>query len=183
MLILSNNLFTGAIPSSLLFSLSYLRLDNNYFTSLPNLQNSSKSNVYILDLRTNALRGSLVAPPLSTNYFLISNNNLSGSLPLQFCNLTNLVVLDMSNNNLGATTPQCFGSFSNSLEVLSMQGNNFSGKIPQTFLKGNVPQSLINCRALEVLNLGYNQLSDTFPFSLQNLSERDERSKVKIQVA
>ena len=61
----------------------------------------------------------------------------------------------------------------------NLHGNNFHGSPPQMFtnesmlickhlsdnqLQGKVPQFLIKCSKLQVLNLGHTQISDTFPF-------------------
>ncbi|CAL5374457.1 unnamed protein product [Camellia sinensis] len=65
-----------------------------------------------------------------------------------------------------------------------MRKNNFSGTIPNTFVKGNsfetinlngngfegtVPKSLVNCKMLQVLDLGCNKFSDNFPHWLEKL--------------
>ncbi|XP_015160093.1 receptor-like protein 12 [Solanum tuberosum] len=69
------------------------------------------------------------------------------------------------------------------LEVLDMQHNNLSGTLPTTFragtlrsfnlhgnkLKGKIPQSLVNCKEMQVLDLGDNHLNDTFPMWLGTL--------------
>ncbi|KAM6588406.1 hypothetical protein CsatA_011011 [Cannabis sativa] len=138
----------------------------------------------ILDLSFNKMQGSLVVPPMSTQYFFMSENNISGRIHHRFCYLTELVVFDVSNNRLSGAVPPCLGSLSRELSMLSLKGNNFNGKIPHTFMDGNklmtldlshnqfqdkVPTSLIKCKALEVINLGHNHLSDKFPFWLQNL--------------
>jgi hypothetical protein len=41
----------------------------------------------------------------------------------------------------------------------------------QNQLQGRLPKSLANCAMLEALNLGHNQMNDTFPFWLGILSE------------
>ncbi|WMV56532.1 hypothetical protein MTR67_049917 [Solanum verrucosum] len=69
------------------------------------------------------------------------------------------------------------------LEVLDMQHNNLSGTLPTTFragtfrsfnlhgnkIKGKIPQSLANCKEMQVLDLGDNHLNDTFPMWLGTL--------------
>ncbi|PON67043.1 LRR domain containing protein, partial [Parasponia andersonii] len=89
---------------------------------------------------------------------------------------------DLKRYIFNSTIPLCLGTLSFALTVLSLNGNNFHGKIPKTFLDGNnmetlelsqnklqrnVPKSLIKWKALEVLNLGHNQISDVFPCWLQ----------------
>ncbi|KAL4338113.1 hypothetical protein AHAS_Ahas12G0177700 [Arachis hypogaea] len=63
--------------------------------------------------------------------------------------------------------PSCLGSFSQSLQYLSLAGNKLTGNIPQTYVKGNalhlidfssnklygqLPRALVNCRMLEFLD-------------------------------
>jgi Leucine-rich repeat (LRR) protein len=139
-----------------------------------------------LDLRSNKLQGSLPIPPLSTQYFFASNNNLTGRIPSMICKVNSLQVLDLSNNHLIGQIPQCLGNFSSSLSVLNMRNNNFQGILPETFIKGSslrtldlslnriegkIPRSLVKCRQLEVLNLGNNNMNDIFPFWLESLPE------------
>ncbi|PON67049.1 LRR domain containing protein, partial [Parasponia andersonii] len=146
-------------------TLSYLNLSHNSFNNWEEAQFILPwKNLMILDLRSNKLQGSLVIPPMSTEYFFISENNLSGRVHTLFCNLSNLIVLDVSNNHLGGTIPPCFGSFSRYLSVLNMKGNNFHGNIPQIFsdgsnlmtldlshnqLQGKLPKLLVKCKALQ----------------------------------
>ena len=91
----------------------------------------------------------------------------------------------MSHNHLSNTVPPCLGNFSHSLTVLDLRSNKLNGTIPATSAKGNylrslnlndnqlegsLPRSLINCRRLEVLDLG-NKISGTFPHWLESLPE------------
>ncbi|XP_062081130.1 receptor-like protein 7 [Humulus lupulus] len=186
---LSNNKIEGEIPNW------FINMGVEYFNHL-NLSHNNLTGwetpqfilpwkyLRILDLSFNKMQGSLVVPPVSTQYFFMSENKISGKIHHFFCNLTELVVLDVSNNLLNGTIPPCLGSSSRELSMLSLKGNYFHGKIPQRFMDGNklmtldlshnqfqdkVPIVLIKCKALEVINLGHNRLSDTFPFWLQNL--------------
>ncbi|KAM6578674.1 hypothetical protein CsatB_030511 [Cannabis sativa] len=188
---ISNNRIEGEIPNWFINmsveNLNHLNFSHNHITHWETPQFILPwTNLKILDSSFNKLQTSLVVPPVSIQYFFMSENRMSGGISDMFCDFVDLVVLDVSNNHLNGTIPSCLTSFSTELSMLSLKGNNFHGKIPQTFLDGNklmtldlshnqfqgkVPKSLIKCKALEVLNLGHNQLSDRFPFWLQNLPE------------
>ena len=114
--------------------------------------------------------------------FAVEDNKLDGEIPLSTCNLSYIEVLDLSMNNLGGIIPECLGS--PSILHMHLYMNNFQGKLEILFpkscllrsfhigsnqLEGPIPQSLINCKHLEVLDLGNNKLNDTFPSWLGNL--------------
>ncbi|WMV56559.1 hypothetical protein MTR67_049944 [Solanum verrucosum] len=181
---LSNNKIEGRIPdwawSNWIISLKSLNISHNMLASVDSIPLQSAN---AIDLRSNFLQGSLPIPPISTRFFFISHNNLSGEIPSSICNLTSLVMLDLAGNNLKGAIPQCLSNISG-LEVLDMHHNSLSGTLPTTFrigsalksfnfhgnkLEGKIPQSLINCKLLEVLDLGDNHLNDTFPVWLGTL--------------
>ncbi|CAL5388809.1 unnamed protein product [Camellia sinensis] len=122
----------------------------------------------------------------SSVFFSLSNNSLTGAIPQSICNASNLQVLDLSNNRFSGTILQCLiENCTTTLGVLNLHNNSLTGNIPGTFpqdcalktldfngnhLEGHVPQSLGICKKLEVLNLGNNNVNDTFPYFLKNLS-------------
>nr|TKS18301.1 hypothetical protein D5086_0000005500 [Populus alba] len=144
------------------------------------------SRMSILKLNSNMLQGSLPIPPNSTKYYLISNNSLAGEIPPPICNISSFIVLDLSKNNLTGLIPQCLGNFSSTLSLLSLEGNNLYGTIPQTWvqgsrlrmislgqnkLQGQIPTSIVGCKMLEIRDLNNNQLIDTFPSWMGTLPE------------
>ncbi|XP_060675427.1 receptor like protein 22-like isoform X2 [Ziziphus jujuba] len=183
---LSYNRIQGNIPKWLWNvgkeKLFYLNLSHNLLTDVGKLP---WKGLKLLDLRFNLIQGRLPIPPPSTNIFFISNNQLTGEIPYSICSLTSLRFLDLSYNNLNGSIPLCVGNFSDILSVMNLRMNMLDGMIPTTFAKGNntlrninlsgnrlegpVPRSLLNCRNLEILDLGNNMINDTFPQWLESL--------------
>ncbi|XP_031378619.1 receptor-like protein 18 [Punica granatum] len=152
--------------------------DQEYTRFHQNLAVLPQNYVYTLDLTSNLLQGQVPVPSASIHSYLLSNNSLTGKLPSLICNLSSLVILDLSFNFLGNT--------SDTLSVLNLQSNRFSGTIPQfissgTQLKmislsqnnfgGKLPRSLANCSRLEFIDFADNQMNDTFPSWLGSLPE------------
>ncbi|KAG6493712.1 hypothetical protein ZIOFF_048706 [Zingiber officinale] len=213
---LSNNSIPDAIPEWIWSigngNLDYLNLSYNLFTSVEGPPaNLSTPSLMILDLHSNRLQGPIPLLPLNTivldfssNYFSsvipevliihlnytvflsLSNNTLTGEIPVSICNANFLQVLDLSNNNLSGSIPSCLLEGSNDLRVLNLRGNKLYGQFPQDIvegcalrtinlnhnqLHGKLPMSLTNCSSLEVLDIGNNHIKDSFPYWLGNLSE------------
>ncbi|XP_060668123.1 receptor-like protein 6 [Ziziphus jujuba] len=135
---LSNNRIEGLIPKWFLTvgieTLESLDLSYNFICGWEEIQSlilpwkALKS----LDLSSNFLQGPLVVPPMSTEYFSISNNSLTGRIDPLFCKLRKLVSLNASNNHLNGTIPLCFNNISNweeapSLENLDLHSNMLQG--------------------------------------------------------
>ena len=138
-------------------------------------------NVYLVILRwilVVKLQGSLQIPPLSIAQYSVRNNKLIGEISTQFWNLSSIIKLDLSHNNLSGMLPQCLSNSSEFLIILSLENNNFCGTLPATYmegrnlkvmdvsynqLEGQVPRSLSNCKMLEILLFSNNRFSDIFP--------------------
>ncbi|EOY13366.1 Receptor like protein 6, putative [Theobroma cacao] len=182
---LSNNRIYGQIPKWMWDigrdSLLYLNLSYNF---LADLEQIPWKNIQTLDLNFNLIHGNIPTLPINFLFLSISNNSLTGEVSSHICNLSSLMVLDLSHNELSGKIPQCIGNFSKSLLVLNLERNNFHGKIPTTFAKscglkninlngnqfdGPLPQSLTNCRDIEVLDFGDNKIDGTFPNWLETL--------------
>ncbi|KAL3725675.1 hypothetical protein ACJRO7_030673 [Eucalyptus globulus] len=123
-------------------------------------------------------------PPPNMWYYFVSNNKLSREISPLICNLKSIQMIDLSYNKLTGFLPQCLSDLSGSLEVMSLQSNNFIGKIPDfnrnscrlimidlscNKLHGPLPRSLRNCHNLEFLNFGNNHIRDVFPSWLGSL--------------
>ncbi|KAL1103307.1 hypothetical protein V6Z11_D05G430400 [Gossypium hirsutum] len=184
---LSCNKIEGKIPQWMQEvgndSLTYLNVSHN---SLTEVEHFPWTNIAVFDLSFNLIRGNLPIPASTINVFLISNNSFNGEVSSLICNVTFLQILDLSHNNLSGTIPQCFGNLSNSLQFLNLKKNKFYGTIPPTFakgcqlsnfnlngnlLEGPLTPSILNCNGLEVLDLGNNKINDTFPHWLGSLPQ------------
>ncbi|KAF3457076.1 hypothetical protein FNV43_RR01733 [Rhamnella rubrinervis] len=139
-------------------------------------------NLIWLDLSFNKLQGQLPIPPPTTMGYIVTNNKLSGEILPFFCNLSSLLLLELSNNLLTGMPP-CLGDV-NTLLVLNMSNNHILGSIPRICasksnlrmidlsnnqFQGRLPQMLADCTMLEVLSLGNNRLNDVFPSWLGTL--------------
>ncbi|XP_038708685.1 receptor-like protein 6 [Tripterygium wilfordii] len=163
----------------------YLGLHFNSLTGFEQpLLVSSMSTLQFLYLHSNKLQGPVPIPPTSVVQYFVSNNSLTGELPLMLCNLPRLYFLDLSHNNLSGMLPQCLFNLEHSLSMLNLGHNSLHGTIPETFkngsklkmidlshneLQGKIPKSLANQITLESLNLGDNKIADKFPSWLGTL--------------
>ncbi|XP_044510123.1 receptor like protein 27-like [Mangifera indica] len=177
---LSNNSIFGRISQLELGNCSNLfdlNLSHNLLTSVEYI--SSMANLRILDLSSNLLRGQLVDLPTGVIFFSASNNDLTGVIPPSFCNGSRVQSLDLSHNGLSGNIPECLAKSNVDMEFLNLAMNNFHGSIESlTFpdpcgvtalmlndnqLEGPLPSSLVNCRGLDILDVGNNRINDSFP--------------------
>ena len=89
----------------------------------------------------------------------LRERHLSGTIPVELGNLTNLKRIDLFGNQLTGSIPEELGDLTN-LEFLSLFDNHLTGSIPKEL------GSLTN---LKWMNLGENQLTGTIPEELGNL--------------
>ncbi len=114
----------------------------------------------------------------------LSGSSLSGSIPSQLGNLSNLKLLNLFHNNLSGPIPPELGKLGN-LDIFDLSSNNLSGNIPPEWgnlkklgrlrldnnrLSGIIPNELGNLSKLKSLNLNHNRLSGGIPSQLGNLS-------------
>ncbi len=92
--------------------------------------------------------------------FSLPNNQLSGSIPTNLGNLSNLEYLELGANQLDGSIPTSLGNLTN-LTRLYLYGNQ---------LDGSIPTSLGNLTNLTWLHLDSNRLSGAVPPQLGNLS-------------
>ncbi|KAJ9678805.1 hypothetical protein PVL29_020871 [Vitis rotundifolia] len=190
-LYLANNKIHGPIPKWIWNisqeNLEALQLSGNLLTGFdqhPVVLPWSRLRSLKLDF--NMLQGPLPIPPPSTIRYSVSGNKLTGEISPLICNMSSLMLLDLSSNNLSGRIPQCLVNFSKSLSVLDLGSNSLDGPIPQTCrvtnnlrvidlgenqFQGQIPRSFANCMMLEHLVLGNNQIDDIFPFWLGALPQ------------
>ncbi|PWA91995.1 receptor like protein 48 [Artemisia annua] len=133
------------------------------------------SNLATLDLSFNKF--SIIT---SSNSSIVSHFPKLYSLNLASCNLqkfpnlqnhSTLMNVDLSDNKIQGEIPNWIWEVGNeALSYLNLSHNNLTSlQEPYgNFLEGKIPQSLVNCRMLHVLNLGNNMINDTYPCSLGN---------------
>ncbi|KAJ9128421.1 hypothetical protein P3X46_035041 [Hevea brasiliensis] len=188
LLIYSIKFWNSKTTISVVKFLIILQTSNN-FTGPITFQGSRLSSLVYLDLSNNLLHGripSSIFKLVNLNVLILSSNKLIGEVSSAFCELNSLQILDLSNNSLNGSMPQCLGNFSNNLSVLHLGMNKFHGTILETFsvgsnlrylkingnqLQGRIPPSISNCINLEILDLGNNNIDDTFPHFLETLSK------------
>eukprot|EP00261_Vitis_vinifera_P032265 XP_019073508.1 PREDICTED: probable LRR receptor-like serine/threonine-protein kinase At5g45780 [Vitis vinifera] len=63
---------------------------------------------------------------------VLHSNKFKGSIPLELCHLDSLQILDLGNNNLSGTIPRCFEELTglHGLIFLNLSNNHLQGKIP-----------------------------------------------------
>lgn len=189
-LYLENNLFTGAIDSTLAANSSkliVLDLSNNNFTLNPTTQVFpihllQHPTLQILDVSRNRLEGSLPSSELQANealvFFSVHSNAMKGNIPRQLHQFSKLLHLDLSQNSFSGPLPdQLFSMRLNNL-FLSENPNLESGLLPDSILTNHTRFREISLRntnrtgplptftgfsELELLDLGDNDFSGEIP--------------------
>ena len=127
------------------------------------------STVTAIELPRNHLSGQMpedIGQLTNLEKLNLSDNNISGELPVSLKNLVKLKALDLSHNQFSGNLANIFNS-DNSLISLDLSYNIFNGSIPK-----NLGQLI----KLKVLNLSNNNFQNNIPidiFRLQNLVELD----------
>ncbi|KAF8099526.1 hypothetical protein N665_0242s0012 [Sinapis alba] len=153
----SNNSFTGPLPSFICTSspkLTKLDFSYNKFTGVISQGLARCSRLRVLRAGFNNLSGEIpkeIYNISNLEELLLPANNLSGKIDDGITRLTKLRLLDLYFNQLQGEIPKDIGKLFN-LRRLQLHINN---------LTGSVPVSLANCTKLVKLNLRVNGLGGT----------------------
>ncbi|PRQ35690.1 putative non-specific serine/threonine protein kinase [Rosa chinensis] len=169
----SNNTFSGSIPSSIcLHSSPLIRLLDfsfNEFTGNISQGLGECSKLQAFRAGYNNLLGLLsddIYNAITLEEIALPRNSLHGAISERIANLTNLSILDLNTNGLTGMLHKGIGKLSK-LKLLLLQFNN---------LEGFLPPSLMNCTSLTELNMGFNNLEGNI--SKLNFSRLNKLSKL-----
>ena len=127
-------------------------------------------------------------PSLYVRYLLLTDKELTGTIPASFGGLVDLQSLDLDENQLTGTIPAELGNMS-SLSQLHLLDNQLSGGIPvelsklgnltslhlqDNSLSGGIPPELANLNSLRYLILDNNRLTGTIPSELGSMRSLKE---------
>jgi hypothetical protein len=123
----------------------------------------SIEDTYTLDLSNSGLTGSIpseIGNLTNLGYLRLYNNQLTGEIPLEIGNLSNLTYLNLGDNQLTGSIPSEIGNLTN-LTGLWLYSNQ---------LTGTIPPEIGNLTNLTVLGLSENQLTGSIPSEIGNLT-------------
>ncbi|KAJ3686951.1 hypothetical protein LUZ61_016115 [Rhynchospora tenuis] len=199
-LILSNNKFSGATPSSFSCSkqLTVVSFNNNNLAGDFPIDLKFCTGLQFLDLGENKYFGGIpdwVGENMhQLTYLRLSSNLLSGNIPSTLTRLEYLQVLDLGNNHLSGPLPSHLDNFTDmgqsfhyldfdsgeSLQTITKSSNLVydsdnlyfwkSIDLSNNNLTGEIPQNIVVLDGLLNLNLSHNHLIGEIPFEIGNMT-------------
>ncbi|KAK6912995.1 Leucine-rich repeat [Dillenia turbinata] len=173
---LKNNQFKGQFPPSVcrIKTLTDLSFSHNELNGkLPDL--SSLTSLHLLDLRENQFDSDLPVMSKGLVTILLSKNKMSGKIPKEFDELSQLQHLDLSFNSLTGTPPSGLFSLPN-ISYLNLASNQLTGSLSHKLscgdglgfvdissnkLTGELPSCLATNTDKRVVKFGWNCLSSS----------------------
>nr|GMD67396.1 receptor-like protein 12 [Ipomoea batatas] len=183
---MGNNQLIGSIPDSigLLDQLKSLDMHKNMLFGPipPSLQNCTL--LLKIDLAENGFTGKLPrwlgTRLLHLTIFRLRSNQFYGELPLEFCHLKSLRILDLSNNNLSGVIPWCLKNLTAMINEEAIQDGEF--EMGYSFYAWGFGESaIVTTKGLEYefytiilklfagMDLSSNNFSGDIPIELANL--------------
>ncbi|XP_021906567.1 LRR receptor-like serine/threonine-protein kinase GSO1 [Carica papaya] len=195
---LTQNQFTGSIPSSLiagLASLEYIDLSHNHFEGLFSFSSfANHSNLEVVQLVSDNSKFEVGTedpdwvPSFQLRVLVLSNcnlNKLTGQVPTFLFNQFNLLMVDLSHNNLTGSFPSWFLQNNIGLQRLYLRNNSFTDQLQlwhvHSIIYLDISSNDLNGRLQEnigklvphllYLNLSNNAFEGSLPSSVGDLNE------------
>lgn len=161
---LSSNHFNGSIKPLFLRNLIEFNVSNNSFTGpIPSSICLASPLLEILDFSINHFNGSVVRGFGECTHLRVLRawfNSLSGPIPFDLYNIRSLKELSLANNRFSGIISKRIALLSN-LTILELHVNELTGELPS---------EIGSLSGLEQLQLHTNSLNGTLPHSLMNCS-------------
>ena len=174
---LSNNYFSGTIPSDIgnLEGLDAFRIEGNLLSGTIPTEIGNMSNLTVIDLAFNSIQGML--PDQIGNCSMLqtidfSRNRFTGTVPTSVGSLLQLKCLDISFNDMQGTLPPHIGNCT-SLEKLVVDRNGFHGTVPRELSNLSLLRKYLfspkssGVFDIPVSSLRFSLLIISFPFNLK----------------
>ncbi|KAI3888442.1 hypothetical protein MKW92_011787 [Papaver armeniacum] len=185
---LLKNYLTGPVPSSIcnLSNLNTLYLQKNQLSGaiprdIGRLRSLSEfimfSNNLVGPIPTSLCNFTVGMLP-TLQYLYLYDNQLTGRIPKQLGECSNLLQLDLSRNSLNGSIPLEIGGLISIQILLDLSQNELTGEIPSDFGKlnkleklnlshnklfGSIPSSFAEMLSLTTVDISYNELSGPIP--------------------
>ncbi|ONI11391.1 hypothetical protein PRUPE_4G104500 [Prunus persica] len=147
--------------------LTFLKIDQNYFTGPLPAFIGNMSALTILSIAINSFSGPIpkeLGNLKELTILYMESCGLSGEIPSTFANLINMQILYASDIPLSGKIPAFIGNWTK-LTVLRFQGNSFEGPIPTSF------SQLTSLKTLRISDISNVSSSLDFIRNLKNLTE------------